>query len=443
MKRKSTTKKFIWIVLCAALILAVALGFVFAKYTGSWEKDFGLTIKPVSSDMVLGENTSGTLFHTDTRHIVFGTASAYESHVTALMNTKKHVGSSEADEIYSYYDEATDTTYVLCEETICFNPNSSALFKDLTKLETVTLANYSTAKVTDMSRMFYGCGALTTVYDKGSFDTGSVTADADMFTGCQNLVGGEGTRVYPADSNTTTQPLDSTYARIDGANDLPGYFTGQAGWARCYFRSNSLKPVSENAVYTVDGADTWFTVANGLDSTMVSQGQVNYTLTYDISTDGVTWQAYDSKTGSLPANTYTVQKYAVAPVTADGTTYPWIKVTASTTSFQQEDICAVFCFVSTGYAVNRTYESGVIKLTVNTNSQSGSFTFAWAEGITPDNSDPSGTFATAAIGPGALTASLDKHTVYDYLFFVTDPTLLANLESDSTQITTLVTVEKN
>lgn len=436
MRRKSRAEKLIWLALCAVLIVAVALGFVFARYTGSWEKDFELAIKPVSTDAILADNTSGTLFRSETRHIVFGQASAYESHIAALAATKTLVGSTEEDEIYSYYDAVTLTTYVLCDQVISFNPNSSGLFKNLTALQTVTLANYSTALVTDMSQMFYGCSALTTVYDKGAFDTAQVSADTDMFTGCINLVGGEGTRVYPAGSDTTTQPLGKQYARIDGENDLPGYFTGQTSFLKYYFRSNSLRPEAEGATYEVNGSDTWFTVANALDSAMVSTGKVDYTLTYYTSADGVTWQQSQTQTGSLPANTYTVQKYDLVPTT------PYLKVVASTDSFLQEDISAVFRFVGYEYSKSYDYASGVIRLTLNTNAQGGSYNFNWLSGITPDNANPSGTFATAPVGPGSLTANLNENTVCEYLFFVTDPALLTTLESDPAQAQTLVTVQK-
>lgn len=442
MKRQNKTRKFILLILCAALILAVALGFVFARYTGSWEKDFGLTIKPVVTDAVLSDNVNGTLFDPQTEHIVFGNATVYAAHAEALVSTKKHVGSTQNDAIYSYYDAATATTYVLCDETIFFNSNSSALFKDLTNLQTVTLSNYSTAKVTDMSQMFYGCSVLKTVYDKGAFDTSEVVADTEMFTGCYALMGGEGTRVYPVGSVVTTQPLDKRYARIDGQNDLPGYFTGQESWARCYFRSNELKPVSQDAAYTVDGYDTWFTVANGLDSNMVSAADVHYTITYFVSDNGTDWVEYSTQSGVFTANTYQKQKFTVAPITKDGVTYNSVKVTASTESFPQEDLLAVFHFTYSGYKADYDYRSGVLRLTVNTNNQSGNFTFGWASGITPDNADPNGTFTFASVGPGTLTVALEQHSVYEYLFFVTDPTLLSSLESDSTQVSTLVTVEK-
>ena len=463
--RNNRTQKIILIVLCVVLTVILALSVAFARYLSTWEKDFGLTIQPVSSENILAPNTSGTLFDPDTRHIVFGRTQDYTDVTTTLASTKKHVGEGDGDAIYTYYDAETDTTYVLCEETIYFPANSSGMFKDLTKLESITFDNYSTQYATTMEemfsgcesltvldltgfttpqilsmrRMFYNCSSLGTVYAEETFATTSVISDGDMFTGCYTLVGGNGTRVYPAGSTETTQPLDKTYARIDGLDLLEGYFTGP-GSEKYYFRSNELMPVSQNVSYTVDGTAGWFTVANALDSQTWSTGVVDYTLSYFVSEDGNDWISYQTGEHTMDAGRYQVDKYELAPIQVNDTTYHWIKVTATTTSFLQEDLQAVYHFVPTGLSTEYGYADGVITLTIHTNNHAGTYRIGWASGIAPDNSDPSGTFSDAAAGASTLDVYLEKNTVYQYLFFVTDSAVLSALEGDASQAGSYVTV---
>ena len=196
----------------------------------------------------------------------------------------------------------------------------------------------------------------------------------------------------------------------------------------CYFRSNELLPATENASYTVNGMSTWFTVANGLDSSTVSQLDVKYTLTWYISEDGSAWTEYKTVSATMPANAYTVStKYTVEPVTVGSTVHNYVKVIGSTSSFLQENIEAVYVFQYESATVSKTYADGVVTVRINTNDEPGSYTFAWADGITPDNSDPNGIFTTAAAGPSDKSVTLNSHTVYEFLFFVTgevgiDPT---------------------
>ena len=60
-------------------------------------------------------------------------------------------------------------------------------FANLKKLETITGLEYlNTAKVTDMSNMFWGCSSLTSL-DVTHFNTANVTDMSNMFWGCSSL----------------------------------------------------------------------------------------------------------------------------------------------------------------------------------------------------------------------------------------------------------------
>ena len=71
-----------------------------------------------------------------------------------------------------------------------------------------------------MNKMFYNSTNLRTIYVGNGWSTAAVTYSGDMFNGCTNLVGGQGT-TYDANH------IDATYARIDGGPSSPGYFTAK------------------------------------------------------------------------------------------------------------------------------------------------------------------------------------------------------------------------
>ena len=212
---------------------------------------------------------------------------------------------------------------------------------------------------------------------------------------------------------------------------------------RRYFRSNELLPVSEGANYAVNGTDTWFTVANALDSTMVSEDEIKYTLTWYYSADGSTWTQFDKVSDTLNKNTYDKQKYTVAPYTVGDVTYNTIKVVGESSSVKQEKIEAVYTFTYNDYIASISYADGIITVDIDTNDMAGDYIFTWAAGITPDNSDPNCIFTTATVGAGALTAKLTLDTGYRFYFFVTDAQLLSALNAGTYDVADCVKITKN
>lgn len=122
--------------------------------------------------------------------------------------------------------------------------NMGGMFSECSSLTSLDLSSFNTENVTDMSEMFNGCSSFTCL-DLSGFNTGNVTQMNFMFQGCQklktiyvgdgwtadnvsyswgmfnecnNLVGGKGTAYNKSMTYTT-------YARIDGGEDAPGYFT--------------------------------------------------------------------------------------------------------------------------------------------------------------------------------------------------------------------------
>ena len=204
---------------------------------------------------------------------------------------------------------------------------------------------------------------------------------------------------------------------------------------RRYFRSNELRPASENATYAVNGTESWFTVANALDQSTVSQDTVLYTLTYYISESEGSWTAYQTESVSLTKDVYDVKKHTVSPITKNGTVYNTVRVEAKTSSFLQESIEATYTFTYSDYSVQTSASGGVITLAIDTGDMSGDYRITWIAGITPDNSDPNKMLTHAQNGPSEATVTLKHNTDYVFLFFITDDSLLGGAVNASDMVT--------
>ncbi len=131
------------------------------------------------------------------------------------------------------------------------------LCKALTSLD---LSTFNTTKVTNMSYMFFNCLTLSTIYGS-NWDTGNVVDDLEMFRGCVRLKGGAFTVYSEENAN------DHTYARIDGGQLAPGYFTDinstgvkevttakMTEYTPTYnLQGQSLKSVPEKGLYIQNG----------------------------------------------------------------------------------------------------------------------------------------------------------------------------------------------
>lgn len=95
--------------------------------------------------------------------------------------------------------------------------NMHEMFSGCNALMSLDLRTFNISKVTDMSSMFDRCKTLTTIYCND--DWSSSTAESNkLFYNCSKLKGGQGT-AYKYSTN------DIIYARPDGGEESPGYFT--------------------------------------------------------------------------------------------------------------------------------------------------------------------------------------------------------------------------
>ena len=98
-------------------------------------------------------------------------------------------------------------------------------------MKTLDLSHFNTAKVTNMQAMFANNSHLTTIIVGDGWTTDAVTNSPNMFYGCTQLVGDQGT-AYNANY------LDKTYARLDGGTGSPGYFSHFKEPYACYMAGN-------------------------------------------------------------------------------------------------------------------------------------------------------------------------------------------------------------
>ena len=102
-----------------------------------------------------------------------------------------------------YTDNVTD---MCCMFSRCF------------KLTSLDVSGFITDNVSRTAGMFEWCENLKTIYVGDGWNTNSVIFGREMFRGCSNLIGGQETKY---DENH----IDTEYARIDGGESNPGYFT--------------------------------------------------------------------------------------------------------------------------------------------------------------------------------------------------------------------------
>ena len=96
--------------------------------------------------------------------------------------------------------------------------NTSYMFNTCDDLVELDLSGFDMSSVQDAQDMFHSCYELQSIYVSDKWNLNADAIDTVMFKYCRKLVGGNGTAY---DENHT----DKEYARIDGKDGKPGYFT--------------------------------------------------------------------------------------------------------------------------------------------------------------------------------------------------------------------------
>ena len=109
------------------------------------------------------------------------------------------------------------THCVFCYFNTMYVTSMAYMFYNCRSLISLDLSSFDTANVMDMDFIFRDCYSLITIISN-SFVLKEVLWSSNMFTSCTALVGGNGTTYNSSHTN-------AEYARVDGENGLPGYFT--------------------------------------------------------------------------------------------------------------------------------------------------------------------------------------------------------------------------
>ena len=133
----------------------------------------------------------GVLFSGNTFNIIVKNSSSYSTSNTSITKIIfKRVGQTPSgvlvgNEVYAS-GIGTSTITVSSVYDIFANPNSSYMFYNMTKLQSIDFSNFNTSNVTTVLSMFSGCSGLTSL-DLSSFRTSQVQIMEGMFSGCSSL----------------------------------------------------------------------------------------------------------------------------------------------------------------------------------------------------------------------------------------------------------------
>ena len=98
--------------------------------------------------------------------------------------------------------------------------NMLCMFNGCSSLTDLDLSSFNTQKVKETSMLFNNCSALISIYVSDMFRLNQVPETYKMFRGCTALIGGCGTKYNISE-------ISASYAKIDGGENVPGYFTAQ------------------------------------------------------------------------------------------------------------------------------------------------------------------------------------------------------------------------
>jgi len=198
----------------------------------------------------------------------------------------------------------------------------SSMFASCSALNSIDINNFDISNLKNTQSMFAYCSTLQSIYCKKDWSTSaSITSSLYMFRGCKALVGSSKTAYNDDNAN------DITYARPDGGNLNPGYFsiggTGNAisktltgifsvsAGKTVYFSQGNLKYAAYN--------NLWFFANEQYGIVGESNKHISATSGYSIDLFGFGTSGYQ---GINPWTTsYNDEDYAAGDLY--GTDYDW------------------------------------------------------------------------------------------------------------------------
>ena len=130
----------------------------------------------------------------------------------------QYLNTGEVTNMYATFQNASSLKEIDLGHFDTHNVNTMNAMFNGCGAEELDLSTFNTGNVTNMKEMFKGCSNLKTIVASSAFTTDKVKNSDDMFLGCTRLTGSAGTR-YDANH------VDKEYARQDGGESSPGYFS--------------------------------------------------------------------------------------------------------------------------------------------------------------------------------------------------------------------------
>ncbi len=427
-----------------AVFLCICVGFALVNdelnIFGSLSVDVkNTTMLPESIEFIsiVDENTKP-----DIERVIFDNLSSYADIFNKADGANIHTKESVEGSIKIFYLESAKTAYILADDTekpvtIFANPDSMGIFKGMTSLKEVHFYNFDTSRVQSTKEMFSGCTSLEKIYVSANPQWTSLSDSENMFLNCTSLRGGYGTAVY---TDGVALSLDGTYARIDSSEEK-GYYTYSEEFTMPYFDSDVL--TESGAEYNVKGSITTIKIANALDSSIYSKGDVKYVYEVYIEKEG-TFTLHSRTIHLLAGGQSRTEEHTVSPVTDSGVMHTKIMVVATALSegIVSKKLWATFNFNYKAFETAYEYKDGVIALTLSTNADNGNYKFEWLNGIVTDKSDPNLIFNSVDYAALTHTANLNSFAEYKFIFMVTDSELLGKLASAEITADSLITVNR-
>ncbi len=162
------------------------------------------------------------------------------SSMGGMFRACKQLTEEDFYEIFSHFTETTSLTNVGAIFNSCTGLKNFVwpavlntekvdymreVFQYADNLETVDLTNMDTHHVTNTQQFFNGCKALTVIIVDDSWNMDQVTNSINMFSGCNSLIGGNGTTLADIAMSDPRNARTHKYALIDGVDGQPGYLT--------------------------------------------------------------------------------------------------------------------------------------------------------------------------------------------------------------------------
>ncbi len=282
--------------------------------------------------LVTGQEFGDTIFDVTEGwfvEIIFDYASEHTDIIDNYEGVPINVAGKYLDEggVCMYYDYVNYYVYILCNDLIYANENSSNMFKNFYDLEMITFNNLDTSMVINMGQMFERCSSLVSL-DLSCFDTSNVTTTTnmfrncsslktiyvghkwtmeklllndsennqngsnDMFYGCSKLVGQNGSTISTVVNDNR---LKAVYAKVDGGVNDPGYLTGKGTvYLNTIWRDvlNSVLGVSSDQITSINFCNT--APSGQLNSVSIGSDSSNNVTT--LSSLAVAYSSSDKKT---------------------------------------------------------------------------------------------------------------------------------------------------